>query len=1265
MTALKKFQVWTVLWCSITLSALTALPVQAATPADVPLFLTVNVAPNLVMTMDDSGSMGWGYIPDSIRSSSAKMNGPRFSAASYNGMYYDPKTNYPVPTRSDGVSYSTSFTNAWVNGFDTSRGSADLSANGYRPIYDCYPEEGIDWSSCLKVPGMGAVTSTKTVTYTYKGCTVFFDDRNKNNDRIYVDKCTPSMPFDGDGSPSDADGGAVTVSGAGSYSGTYAVGSSSDGGKNWNTRINLNTKNDFSKDSTINNVSFTWEVTSTTTTSAAAYYHLFYKDKPGVLKPAKCNDDPETDACYILIQVGESADITPGSSAEQKQNFANWYSFYRSRALSAISATMSAVTGLQDGQLRLGWQTLNGCTSFGTGCLDYNNTKRENRLRDLTTSHRTNFYNWLARYPIGGGTPLRSAINRAGSYYKTSGVNSPYAEDPYVSKGTELSCRKNFHIMVTDGVWNEDSNVNFGGNIDSTNHTLPDGVKYTPRYPYRNEPGSPPSGYSYSNSLADIAFYYWLTDLRTDLSNNVVPNIIDRSGTAEEQYWNPKNNPANWQNMATYTIGMGLSSVLQDPAWGGSTYAGDYADLASGAKFWPEIDESPSSSEDGHVYDLWHAAINGRGQFFSADNPASTNSAFKAALTSVLNANPSSAALAANSTSIQTGTIVYQARFDSKDWHGEFLAFPVQGNGTIGAQLWDAGKLMPDAASRNIFTFNGKNGVEFSSCATLGADQKLALDKDAALVTDNRCTDRLAWLRGDAGKEERNGGNLRNRISTILGDIINSDPAFSYNEDLGYGGSTVSMTGASSYKSFVTSKKNRPPMVYVGGNDGMLHGFRADIGHANSGREIMAYVPAGVYNKLSKLTAPNYSHQYLVDGSPSVGDVYIKGNWESVLVAGLGAGGKSIYALNISDPGAFADTDVMWEFTDSTDLGYTYSQPQIARLHNGQWAAIFGNGYESTSGKAFLYVVNISDGSLMAKIPAGSTTGNGMSTPVLYDTDNDKVIDYIYAGDLKGNLWKFDLTGSTPSSWGVFNSGAPLFSAKDASGSAQPITSQPKVGPNRHGGVLVYFGTGSYFSTTDANDSSVQSFYAIWDNGVVVSKSNLQVQTIDKETTEYGADVRDTSKNTVNYTGGQRGWYMDLISPKTGRQGERVVSTPLLKYNRVIFTTLIPSTDPCKPGGETWIMELDFDSGGRTDISSFDFNIDGLYDDKDLLASGNTASGVKSTVGIAKTPTWLEGKKGSDFKEISGSSGNIMTLNNRGAAPTGGPVQRIYWRQIL
>ncbi len=1235
-------------------------PAEAAvTLADSPLFLTVSVTPNVVLTLDDSGSMARGYVPDSIGQSAAKLNGSRFSAATYNGIYYNPRAAYPVPTRRDGTTYATSFTTAYVNGFDTGRGSVNLGTN-YRPITSCPPDDNLGSCSMANSP-----TSTASTTTPYSfTCRVKFNKRSRGDDSLDVSGC--GTPFSGASQPPV--GTAITVTGS-SRNGVYTVSNVSAGDS---VRVNET----FSSDTTENNVTLAWSVTSSGgTTVTAAYYHLYYTDKPGATRPTGCNDSRETDACYLLILVGSSADIRTGTQAEQKQNFANWYSFYRTRALATMSGAMQAIDALDDGQVRLAWQTINKCTSFGTTCQGYDNANRENRIRTLTASHRSNFYNWLQRFDVSGLTPLRSTLERAGNYYTGSGVNSPYAQEPYVSAGTELACRKNFHILFTDGLWNSDSGTNFGGNVDSSSRTLPDNVVYSPTYPYANSSSPPGGGLSYSNSLADIAFKYWATDLRTGLGNAIPPYYQDRSGTAAQQYWNPKNDPATWQHMVNFTIGLGLGTTLTNPAWGGSTYTGDYPALATGTKFWPAIDETPTTNAEpaGHVYDLWHAAINSRGQFFSVEDPDSLSSAFRSALTSILNANPSSAAMAANSTSLQTGTLVYQARFDSADWHGQLLAFLVQGDGSIGSTQWDAATLIPAHAARNILTYDGSLGRTFSNCTTsLSAAQKLALDTNAVGTVDNRCTDRLAWLRGDSTKEVRYAGGLfRNRVTTVLGDIINSDPVYAHNEDQGYADASASVPERSSYAAYVTAKASRTPMVYVGANDGLLHGFRADTGNAASGRELFAYLPAGVYANLSKLTDPAYAHKYFVDGPPSVGDAYFSAAWKTVLVGGLGGGGKSVYALDISYPDSFSAGNVLWEYSDAADLGQTYSQPQIARLNDGQWAAVFGNGYNSTSDRAYLYVVRLSDGALITKIAAGSSTANGLSTPVLHDANNDKIIDAVYAGDLQGNLWKFDLSAASSAAWGLANGGSPLFTARNAGGQVQPIAAQPKVGGHPSGGVLVYFGTGRYLTGGDPFNTEVQSFYAIWDNGTAgtLLRGNLQAQGITAETSEHGHSLRETSNNTVDWAGGRRGWYLDLLPP-AGAAGERVVSAPLLKHDRVIFVTLIPSTNQCVPGGESWVMELDMVTGGRTTVSSFDFNDDGLFDSADRLASGNAASGVLSTVGITKTPVWLEdsARPGIAYKELSGTSGNIMTLKNKGGAtPAGGGnlPRRIYWQQIL
>lgn len=1179
------------LLCGLALGA--AAPAGATLSlAEVPLFLTVSVTPNLILTMDDSFSMWSAFVPDAIDSDTATK---RFKANSYNALYYNPAVSYAIPARSDGVTYATDFTAARLNGFDSAKGTLNLSS-AYRA----------------------------TVSYDHSGTTQTTNGSNE-----------------------------------------------------------------------------------------AAYYYLWYaKTSPPTVKPASCDNTAADDDCYIKIVVGSGADIAAGNATQQKQNFANWYSFYRTRALAAISGAMGAVNSLKSNEVRLAWQGLSSCNSFGTGCRSYDGVNHENRMRSLdglksgstTETHRNDFYNWLHRLDLSGATPNRTALKRAGEYYKTSGLNAPYVKEPYVDDSTyafdgstrELSCRKNFHIFFTDGMWNNALNADTNPTLaaptdaDSSSATLPDGKGYTPRPPYRDINVATAPSYANSNSLADIAFRYWASDLRSDLANKITPHYIDRSGSAGTQYWNPANNPASWQHMVNFTIGLGLSSTLVGacrydsgvnpvvadpnspncPVWGGSTYAGDYAALAAGSKNWPKINPnvtSPGREPDGHVYDLWHAAINSRGQFFSVDSPDALNSAFKSALTSIINANPSSAAVAANSTSLQSGTLVYQARFDSQDWHGQFIAYAMQGDGSIGSAQWDASTMIPVASSRNILTYDGSSAKTFTNCtSSLSAAQRLALDTDAGGTVDNKCPDRLAWLRGDSSKEQRfAGGIFRNRPVSVLGDIANSDPAYVKNENYGYAAGTVSMPEKSGYPAFVAAKTSRTPMIYVGANDGMLHAFRADIGNANSGKEAFAYIPAGVYANLSKLTSPAYSHKMFVDGPPAVGDAYFGGAWKTVLVGGLGGGGKSVFALDVSNPDSFGAANVLWEFTDA-DLGYSYSQPQIGRLQNGDWAAIFGNGYNSSSDKAFLYIVRLSDGVLLKKIATNASTANGLSTPYLHDANGDKVVDAVYAGDLQGNLWKFDLSSFSAAAWALGNGGNSLFTARNASNQVQPITSQPTSAPHPNGGVLVYFGTGRYLESSDPANTEIQSFYAIWDNGVTPAptRADLQVQTIDNETDQFNFQLRTTSANSVDWAV-RRGWYMDLLLP-AAPSGERVLSTPLIKYDRVIFVTTQPSADACVPGGESWVMELDRVTGKRTSISSFDFNNDDRFDASDLLGSGKAASGVKSTVGMTKTPVWLENSAapGTAFKVLSGTSGNLTTLKNKGDSSSK-PVIRRFWQQIF
>jgi type IV pilus assembly protein PilY1 len=1189
-------------WLSTLLLILApSVVVSAPIPiSESPLFITVNIAPNVVVTLDDSGSMGRAYVPDLCGNpdnpNCATLDNRYAKSAYFNPLYYDPTTTY-LPAKdaagnnlsacSDNSSVTKCFKSVYLNGFDATRGEYNMESE-YRPTAGYSP------------PATKAQAEVGTA-----------------NSGVF---------------PADY------------------------------YRFMKHFAGDF----------------STQTASVQAYYYVFKPTNVNCTSTDKTDND-----CYTKVLVSSSSG--PGS-IDERLNFANWFAFYRTRNLMTMTAVSRSMASFDD-STRVAWQALNSCSTFGTTCAGTDGVNRDNRIRTFS-QNKSAFYAWLFRLPAPppNSTPLRTAFKRAGEYFNTTGVNSPYAIDPQTTLGTEHSCRKNFQIVMTDGRWNETApslSTGMSANHDNTAGTLPapDSMSFTAsKRPYFD---------SNNSSLADFAFYYWARDLRSDLDNNITPNTPDKSGTATDQYWNAKNDPAKWQHMVNYLVGLGVKDYIPASGltWGGDTYSGSYDAIKTGPTNWP----ATSNNSDGNIADLWHAAVNSRGKFFSAEKPEELNAAFNAIVTSVQDATPSSAALSANSTSIQTGTLVYQAKFDSKDWSGTLLALPVQGDGSIGSVQWDAAKLVPAHAARNILSHRGGagtgRGISFSSCTgAANAGIKAVLDLNAAGVDDGQCANRLNWLRGQSITGYRTRPTVGG-IYIVMGDIINSDPAFVHTENYGYSNLPSGTPGQSTYASFVTGKTtntNRPPMIYVGANDGMLHAIRADTGSSTSGQEQFAYVPLGVQINLSKLTDPNYIHTYFVDGAPSSGDAYLNSAWKTVLLGGLNAGGKTIYALDITNPLTFGANQVMWEYTDA-DMGKTYSQPQIARLNNGDWAAIFGNGYNSPNEHPYLYIVNLETGVLIKKISAGTLCSippcsNGLSTPYLHDENNDKIIDAVYAGDLQGNMWKFDLSDSSTGDWEVDFSGSPLFTARNGSGGVQPITSQPKVGTHPTSGYMVYFGTGRYLtndlSDNDLTNTSIQTFYGVWDDGsnavTTTDRSELLAQTItfqgqvqktDPDGNTVTNDVRTTSPNAIDWAT-QKGWYLDLLEPSGTPRGERVVSTSLIKSDRVIFVTLIPNTDPCTPGGESWLMEISTLTGGALSESVFDLNNDDLFDTSDLVNS-SVVSGVKSTVGISKTPVWLDKNNEIAFKELSGTSGGIATIKNKGAGGGGGSVGRVYWMQIL
>jgi PilC-like protein with beta-propeller domain len=701
---------------------------------------------------------------------------------------------------------------------------------------------------------------------------------------------------------------------------------------------------------------------------------------------------------------------------------------------------------------------------------------------------------------------------------------------------------------------------------------------------------------------------------------------------------------------------------------------------------------------------------------------AEDGNALKTALTQAFQAAAevsSASAVALNSGSISGGSMLYQARFDSQDWSGQLLGFPIASDGSIPATAsWDAGSLMPAAASRKIITFDGTDGKPFQWTSGISVAQQALLNNDITV---------LNYLRGDQSLEVSNGGSFRDRSST-LGDIIHSAPTFvgppaaRYPDNWGSGAAENTVA----YSTFKSSNSTRTNLVYVGANDGIFHAF-----NASTGVEQFAYIPNAIFDKLNGLSNSNYSHQYFVDGGTAIVDAYFSSDtaWHTVLVSGLGAGGQGLFALDVTEPdtgsgGAYetetaAATNVLWEFTDSDDidLGYTYGQPSIVRLHNGQWAAVFGNGYNNTfdddidsgttndslTGNAVLYIVDIQSGALIKKFdtgvgttddPTGANRPNGLNTPSVVDVNGDSIADAIYAGDLFGNVWKIDISASGAGSWDFsYSSGSPsapqpIFTACAGntcnSSNSQPITTQIQVVSHpKFAGYLLYFGTGKYFEVGDnvATGQVTQSFYGIWDKAEAsltsFNRSNLLQQSITNEVSGLGFDLRVSTENAITWNS-HLGWYIDLINIEggnTNNYGERQVSNSVVRNGRIIFTTLLPSDDPCEFGGSGWLMELDLYSGARLPFSPFDLNGDNAFTSEDyvhidinndgIVDPGEVyipASGKKSKVGIIATPSIADSAGGdTEYKYTSGSSGQIeVTVENPGPSETG----RQSWRQL-
>jgi len=596
------------------------------------------------------------------------------------------------------------------------------------------------------------------------------------------------------------------------------------------------------------------------------------------------------------------------------------------------------------------------------------------------------------------------------------------------------------------------------------------------------------------------------------------------------------------------------------------------------------------------------------------------------------------AALSTNSTKLETDTVVFQSMLDSSRWSGDLLAKAVASNGTVSeTPTWKAAQKLdalsnaqtsdrviltstPPTADTTTGSLVSTTGRTFIWDQLSSAQQNaLRMTAGGSLTSEEIGQNRLAFIRGVRSLERTDSApnNPFRQRDSRLGDIANSDPQYIHKQNFGYSQlpETAGFTAAakSAYTTFRASSsyQNRPPLVVVGANDGMLHGFNASLG-TNGGKELFAYVPNDLIDELYELTDPTYSHRYYVDGTPRIGDAWVGNAWKTLLIGSSGAGGRSIFALDISNPESMSSSSVLWEFTHP-EMGYSLGRPSLVPLYNGKFGVVVTSGYDrptsTTSG--YVWLLDAADGSVLKRFELPNS--GDLGSPLVVDLDNDRVADRIYVADTNGNVWRLDTNSTSignwdaPSSLKAGGSITPLFIAKDSSGARQPITAPLDAAYTKDRKIMLVFGTGSFYQTTDneiPESPQVQSFYGIIDSGTAIDgRSNLLEQEILKEVTGTELNGRAVSQNTLETR--HLGWYLDLqwktSKSGPGPQGERVISQAQLGGNRVTFSTLIPSADPCDAGGTSWIMSLDLATGSRLVYSYFDYNGDGKIDENDYI----------------------------------------------------------------
>ncbi len=1234
------------------------------TLSNVPLFLDSAALPNIFFMVDDSGSMDEDLVTDEDAWPGVGGSEGLFSV----------DTDYPTSTGWDYVTYASD--NAYSNG-----------------------------SSVSTVPSQAAIDALGGSLATQLNGV--WRARNKDYNKIYYDPSVTYEPWSG----VDQDGNSYAdASPTAAKENPYLGTSSATLDLTSNIARTTHRPCILGEASCSNGTAYGYGryKTMTYTDNIMSYQEWTDSNSDGVVDASDAH-------VLITITSGKSACAsgTPGSNSntclvrdysDEAKNFANWWQYHRRREYAMKAAIGNVVSNTNS--VRMGISTLWATSSEQMEVKEMNN--------DVTSGNKRSMMNTIFSIHSSSGTPLLGGLVDSGEYFEcASSSSNPFGfstncpiETTVVSPATQAAgiCQQNFTILFTDGYYTD--SVSGYGNADAAGTTWTDGG-----ITYQFDGSS--YGDTPSNTLADVAMHYYERDLHDGAPGAAaLANEVPTKCGVDE-------NPG--QHMVTYTVGFGVSGNLTNANLPSNPkhpkYAYDPSDntcTATPTTSTPAWPSSISSNED-KIDDLLHAAYNGRGEFYSASDSATLTTSIQSAINNVLDRTGSASAVAFNSTTLGTDTHAYLALFDSTRWSGDLISYKLDSiTGAIAKSAdWKAATKLDSLtpSGRVVLTSNGSDGIPFnwSTISALAATDVIRTDLEYNSGDGEK---RLDYIRGDRSNEGK-GENYRIRTNR-LGDIVHSTPVFVGSPDIGWPDTapfpSVSPNRYSDFKATQLASP-RTEMIYVGANDGMLHGFKA-----SDGVEKLGYIPRTLYSSstsegLHYLTDPAYGHRYYVDMTPTVSDAFVKtttsgtASWHTVLVGALRAGGKGLFALDVTDPATFTETTsptnypadvVMWEFTssDDSDLGYTYSEPVIALTNtvsggNNRWAAIFGNGYNSTNGVAKLFVVFL-DGGLNGTWTAGtdyieistgvgtSGTKNGLSSPAVVDLDGNGSADRVYAGDLEGNMWVFDLSNSSTGNWDVaYKSGStpkPLFTGN----SDQPITTAPivadhpteSISGSNQPNLMVYFGTGQYLTDADISTTTMQSYYGVWDTGTKeLSRNDLVEQGLEPGITGNGGTFRILTDNSVGYslsgTSKKYGWLIDFdpSASALGDSGERVVVNSTLRGDHIFFNTIVPSPNPCTAGGWGWLMAVKAENGGRPDDAVFDFGTDGKIDSNDVESvSGKAYSGTKHDQGMPSESSFLGNKQyTTDTTTESGDDVNQREIEELEGTNTG----RFSWEQLL